>query len=126
MPMTTATKHSQALALARASMGNAPWSDRARAIVHAVGAAWLRLLAWQSRRATRKILGSLDDRILHDIGLHRSEIESVLHDIDVALSRRRLRAIHPAAAAEHRSQRVRRRARTRYDAVAGHRPVPSV
>ena len=93
MPMTTAKKHSQALALAPASMGSSRWIDLASSFVRVVGAAWLRLLAWQSRRATRKILGSLDDRILHDIGLHRSEIESVLHDIDVALSRRRLRAL---------------------------------
>ena len=69
------------------------WSDRARTVARAMGAAWLRCLAWQSRRATRKILGSLDDRILHDIGLHRSEIEAVVQDIDMALSRRLRRKV---------------------------------
>ena len=93
MPMTTAPKYSQALALVPAPTGEAHWSNRARTLADTVGAAWLRLLAWQSRRATKKILGSLDDRILHDIGLHRSEIESVVHDLEVALSpRRRLAA----------------------------------
>jgi len=58
-----------------------------------MGAAWLRCLAWQSRRATRKILGSLDDRVLHDIGLYRSEIDSVVQDMEVALSRRLRREV---------------------------------
>src|SRR5262249_3162686 len=89
----TISKPSQALALAPASTGNALWLDHASSFARGARIAWLRLLAWQSRRATRKILGSLDDRILHDIGLHRSEIESVLHDIDVALSRRHPRAL---------------------------------
>jgi len=43
---------------------------------------WARLVAWKMRRATRIILGSLDDRILNDIGLKRSEIDRVLFDLE--------------------------------------------
>lgn len=46
-----------------------------------VQAVWLRYLAWQLRRSTRMLLDSLDDRMLHDIGLHRSEIDTVVHQI---------------------------------------------
>jgi len=44
-------------------------------------AVWLRLTAWKRRQATRVILCSLDDRILNDIGLPRSEIDTVLRDM---------------------------------------------
>ena len=47
-----------------------------------------RYLAWRTRRATRAILQSLEDRTLRDIGLHRSEIESTVHHMAAALSRR--------------------------------------
>jgi uncharacterized protein YjiS (DUF1127 family) len=33
----------------------------------------------KARRATLMLLRSLDDRALHDIGIDRSEIESVVH-----------------------------------------------
>jgi uncharacterized protein YjiS (DUF1127 family) len=42
---------------------------------------WKRFSAWKMRRATRTILSSLDDRILKDIGLQRSEINAVLFDL---------------------------------------------
>jgi uncharacterized protein YjiS (DUF1127 family) len=37
-----------------------------------------RLAAWRWRRATRTILYALDDRILNDIGLKRSEITDIV------------------------------------------------
>lgn len=46
-----------------------------------VTAVWSRLTAWKMRRATRTILASLDDRILKDIGLQRSEVDVVLRDV---------------------------------------------
>jgi uncharacterized protein YjiS (DUF1127 family) len=46
-----------------------------------VMAVWSRLVAWKMRRATRTILCSLDDHILQDIGLKRSEIDRVLSDL---------------------------------------------
>lgn len=48
-----------------------------------VSAAWSRLVAWKMRRATRVILQSLDDRILKDIGLERSDIDEVLRDLQL-------------------------------------------
>jgi len=50
------------------------------AVMRHVSAVWSRLAAWKMRRATRIILCSLDDRILNDIGLARSEIDAVLRD----------------------------------------------
>ena len=47
-----------------------------------VMAVWTRFLAWQSRRATRLLLDSLDDRTLADIGVRRSEINIVLRDLE--------------------------------------------
>jgi uncharacterized protein YjiS (DUF1127 family) len=41
--------------------------------------AWHTYWDWRARRATVEILRSLDSRTLHDIGLSRGEIESVVH-----------------------------------------------
>jgi|GEM_PF-4591734 len=51
------------------------------AIMRHVTAVWSRLTAWKMRRATRIVLCSLDDRILNDIGLPRSEIDTVLREV---------------------------------------------
>ncbi len=40
---------------------------------------WHAFQDWQARRATLKILGSLDSRTLNDIGLHADEIESIVY-----------------------------------------------
>jgi len=53
----------------------------AGAVMRHVTAVWSRLTAWKMRRATRIILRSLDDRILDDIGLPRSEIDTVLREV---------------------------------------------
>jgi uncharacterized protein YjiS (DUF1127 family) len=57
-----------------------------------VAAVWMRYLTWQMRRATRALLASLDDRTLEDIGLHRSEIDTVVNEIDGRGLRRPSRA----------------------------------
>ncbi len=44
--------------------------------------AWSRYLAWRLRGQTRRTLRSLDDRILADIGLKRSEIDAVFCDLE--------------------------------------------
>jgi uncharacterized protein YjiS (DUF1127 family) len=42
--------------------------------------AWHTYWDWRARQATVEILRALDNRTLHDIGLSRSEIESVVRD----------------------------------------------
>ena len=40
---------------------------------------WQAYQDWRARKATLRILGSLDGRTLNDIGLHRDEIESAVN-----------------------------------------------
>src|SRR5262245_20032814 len=46
---------------------------------------WIRYSDWSARRAAVKELRGLDDRTLKDLGLHRSEIESVVHGPDAGV-----------------------------------------
>jgi uncharacterized protein YjiS (DUF1127 family) len=39
---------------------------------------WSRMIAFNRRRAMRRKLQQLDDRMLHDIGIARSEIDYVI------------------------------------------------
>jgi uncharacterized protein YjiS (DUF1127 family) len=41
--------------------------------------AWLGFWRWRSLNATVAVLGGLDDRMLKDIGIDRSEIESIAY-----------------------------------------------
>lgn len=41
---------------------------------------WAQLLLWRAQRATRAALHSLDDRMLHDIGVTRGKIDLMFRD----------------------------------------------
>jgi uncharacterized protein YjiS (DUF1127 family) len=98
------------IAITAAAMANAAKSPggTARSIASFSGSAvaksaakrvdsfWLHVLAWQMRRMNRAILSSLDDRSLHDIGLHRSGIEAALRGIDAELAGRKRAALRRA------------------------------
>ena len=51
-------------------------SPLARHVRDAVSAAFDRLLAWQDRAHSRRILRGLDDHMLRDIGIDRSTAET--------------------------------------------------
>jgi len=60
-------------------------------LVHILRDLWRAYWAHRARRASIVLLSSLDDRTLADIGLARSEIESVVHE----KSRQRVRYYAP-------------------------------
>jgi uncharacterized protein YjiS (DUF1127 family) len=60
-------------------------------VVQSLRNLWRAYWARRARRASILLLSSLDDRTLADIGLARSEIESVVHD----RSRQRMRYYEP-------------------------------
>jgi len=50
----------------------------AKRMLRALSAMWCGHITWQAKRATIAVLHELDERTLKDIGLDRSEIESVV------------------------------------------------
>ena len=65
----------------------APAADAGRRLSRLAGGAgsliarlWRAYWDWRVRRTTVLLLRSLDRRTLHDIGIDRSEIESIVHD----------------------------------------------
>jgi uncharacterized protein YjiS (DUF1127 family) len=71
-------------AAAQAAGGKAsslPQRQQAQAMRRHMLSVYSRLTAWRMRRATSIILHSLDERILRDIGLERSEITRAVGEL---------------------------------------------
>jgi uncharacterized protein YjiS (DUF1127 family) len=51
----------------------------ARRLAAAAGKGWNAYAAWLAQRAAARELHGLDDRSLKDLGIHRSQIEAVIH-----------------------------------------------
>ncbi|HEY6995453.1 MAG TPA: DUF1127 domain-containing protein [Xanthobacteraceae bacterium] len=85
-----------------------PLGNRAAA---AASERWSAYAAWRTRRAAVRELAALDDRTLKDLGLTRSEIESVVYRQDatrvreraIAVARRCPPAARPGTAISRRS-----------------------
>ena len=68
--------------LRRAAVGLAQLVREAVTIAGDIGrSAWRRIVRWHLRRAAVRDLMSLDDRLLRDIGLRRSDIHSAVYGI---------------------------------------------
>jgi uncharacterized protein YjiS (DUF1127 family) len=58
----------------------APSHSVGEKIVSGLRRTWQDFRDWRARRATVAALQGLDDHTLHDLGLSRSEVESVVYD----------------------------------------------
>ena len=59
----------------RSQVPNGPWSRFVRTVDASVGAAFDALAMWQRRHSDRLHLLSLDDHMLHDIGVSQADVE---------------------------------------------------
>ena len=71
-----------------------------RALGAAAGRWWTRYVCWRERRAAVRELAALDDRTLKDLGLHRSEIETVILGREVPPRLGRITVLRPCASDE--------------------------
>jgi uncharacterized protein YjiS (DUF1127 family) len=74
----------------------------------AAGRWWTRYVCWRERRAAVRELAALDDRTLKDLGLHRSEIETVILGREVPPRLGQITVLRPCASDEPSRPRNRR------------------
>ena len=71
-----------------------------RALAAAASGWWTRYVCWRERRAAVRELAALDDRTLKDLGIYRSEIETVISGREVPPRLGQITVLRPCASDE--------------------------